>query len=45
MTTINAENSNIIATINMYNNRIKENNDHIITLDQGIKKWRYASPK
>jgi len=37
MSTINAENSNIIATINMYNNRIKENNDHIITLDQGIK--------
>ena len=37
MSTINAENSNLVATINMYNNRIKENNDHIITLDQGIK--------
>ena len=42
---INAENTNIMATISMYNNRIKMNNEHILTLDEGTKNMELYSQK
>ena len=42
---IKAENSNIIATINMYNNRIKVNNEHVFTLEEGAKSMETYSHK
>ena len=42
---MNTENSNIMATINMYNNRIKVNNEHILSLDEGAKTMEIYSRK